>query len=168
MSVPQTLWMPNTVHHEIGRIEHGKLRTVDFVVVHINVGTTEGTFSWWAQGGHEADGAQVQIDRDGTAYQCTPLNVKCWHAGNVNDRSIGIEHEGFPGQVYPHIQLHASANRAAWIHHECGLGRPKVGRTVFPHSFGGAAWGGHACPGPFPWGEYQTLLTAAYMDHWGR
>jgi N-acetylmuramoyl-L-alanine amidase len=49
--------------------------------------------------------AQLVIDRDGTVYQCTPLEDRAWHAGpstlwkgqplkpgqNVNDWTIGIE-----------------------------------------------------------------------------
>jgi N-acetyl-anhydromuramyl-L-alanine amidase AmpD len=169
--LPQKLYMPNTRRHTIQGIQHGTLSRVEFVVVHINQGTTAGTFDWWAKGGagdHEADGAQVQVSKDGAVYQTMPLNGKAWHAGDANDRSIGIEHEGMSGAAHPHVQLHASANRVAWIHHECGLGRPRLNKTVFPHSHGGAAWGGHECPGPWPWDLYVDLCMGGYMDHWGR
>lgn len=171
MSVPKTLFMPNTRKHIIPGIDHGRLSAVEFVVIHINVGTTQGTFDWWAKGGrgdHEADGAQVQVSKDGTCYQTMALNLKAWHAGDANGESIGVEHEGRPGDHFPHVQLHASANRVAWIHHECKLGRPHLNKTVFAHAHGGAAWGGHDCPGPWPWTEYMKLCMAAYMDHWGR
>lgn len=172
--LPNTMFMPNTEKHLIKRIDHGPIRTVEFVVIHINEGTTPGTFGWWAQAGHEADGAQVQISKSGKAYQTMGLNRKAWHAGDANDRAIGIEHEGFsrdthPKDTRPRVQLHASANRVAWILHECKLGRPRHGTNVFGHGDGGAAWGGHPlCPGPWPWAEYMELCMTAYMEHWGR
>lgn len=174
MSLPQTVWLPNTRRHPIARIDHGPIRTIEFIVIHINEGTTAGTFDWWAKPGHEADGAQVQISKDGTAYQTMRLDHKAWQAGDANNRSTGIEHEGFshsthPNDSRPHVQLHASANRAAWILHECNLGRPKHGKNLFGHSEGGAAWGGHPlCPGAWPWDEYVSLCMEAYMGHWGR
>lgn len=174
MSLPETAWVPNTRRHIIARLDHGALSTVKFVVIHINEGTTAGTLSWWAEPGHEADGAHVQVSKDGTAYQVASLRRKLWHAGDANDESVGIEHEGFshsthPHDSRPHVQLHASANRAAWILHECGLGRPKHGKNLFGHGEGGAAWGGHPlCPGPWPWDEYVDLCLDAYVSHWGR
>lgn len=172
MSLPTKLYMPNTRKHIIRGIDHGKLTDVQFIVIHINQGTTEGTFSWWqkgADGDHEADGAQVQVSKDGTVYQTMALDRMAWHAGRANDIAPGIEHEGSKGDHHPYVQLHASANRVAWLHHECNLGRPVYGRTVFPHSHGGAAWGGHDCPGSqWPWTQYMKMCTAAYMDHWGR
>lgn len=179
MTLPHTLWLPNTRKHLIPRIDHGALETVKFLVIHINQGTTEGTFSWWAKPGHEADGAQVQVSQDGTVYQTVALNRKTWHAGSANPVSIGIEHEGFlPGTKdvperlthRPQVQLHASANRVGWLCHECDLGRPVLNKNVFGHGHGGAAWGNHpSCPGStWPWVQYMRLCLAAYMEHWGR
>lgn len=174
MSLPDTLWLPNTTRHPIPRLDHGPLATVRYVVIHINEGTTAGTLSWWAQPGHEADGAHLQISKDGRAYQTAALNRKLWHAGAANGESVGFEHEGFshathPKDTRPHVQLHASANRLAWVLHECQLGRPKHGKNYFGHGEGGAAWGGHPdCPGSWPWAEYQAMAMTAYMEHWGR
>lgn len=175
MSLPHELWMPNTRRHLLPMIDHGPLDTVEFLVVHINEGSTGGTFSWWAtpvghNGKQEMDGAQIQVSQDGTVFQTVALNRKCWHAGDANGRSLGLEHEGMHLGRHPEVQLHASANRVGWLCHECHLGRPKLGHNVFPHAHGGAAWGGHPlCPGAsWPWDHYMRLCMTAYMEHWGR
>lgn len=175
MTLPSSkLWLPNTTRHVIPAIDHGRLRDVERCIVHINDGSTVGTLSWWVQAGHEADGAQVQVSKNGQCYQMMALDREAWHCPPVNPTSIGIEHEGFSRAELdhkldsrPHVQLHASANRVAWIHHECDLGRPHYLKTVFPHSH--YPEGGHPnCPGPWPWDEYMSLCMDAYMSHWGR
>lgn len=170
-----TTWLPHTTRHEIKRIEHGPLplAAIRFVTIHINDGTTAGTLDWWAQDGHEADGAHLQISDNGHAFQCAPLNVKCWHDGNYNDVSWGLEHEGIAprrASDWPHVQLHASANRCAWLLHEANLGRPQHGVNIKGHGELGVQGGGHPlCPGvAFPWSTYLSLVHIAYMEHWGR
>lgn len=174
MSLPEKLWIPNTHYHPIGLLDHGALEDVTEIIVHINDGTTNGTLAWWARAGHEADGAHLQISKNGQAYQTLALNREAWHCPPVNRTSVGIEHEGYskaePKHVHdsrPHVQLHASANRAAWICHECKLGRPKLRGNIFPHGF--YPEGGHSnCPGPWDWEMYMEMCMAAYMSHWGR
>lgn len=174
MSLPNKVWIPNTNHHPIRRLDHGPLRTVELIIIHINDGSTAGTLNWWTQTGHEADGAHLQISKNGQAFQTMALDRETWHCPPVNERSVGIEHEGFsraePAHAHdsrPHVQLHASANRAAWILHECNLGRPSEGHNILPHSHYQA--GGHPnCPGPWPWDTYMELCMEAYLTHWGR
>lgn len=169
------LTIPHTEQHIISRINHGPRAHTNFVVVHITDGSTmDGALSWWAQDGHEADGAHIIVDNH-HAMQTADLRAKCWHAGAANDESPGIEHVGVHGAdrlwwLRNDVMLHLSANRCAWIHHEFGLGRPQWLKTIFPHSYGGAAWGGHPlCPGHgFPHDVYERLANHAYMDHWGR
>lgn len=174
MSLPHTLVLPNTKQHHIALLDHGPLVNVEQCIIHINDGTTAGTLSWWAQKGHEADGAHVQVSKDATCYQTLPLNRMAWHCPPVNPTSIGFEHEGYSraepkhrDDSRPHAQMHASANRVAWVHHECKLGRPRYEHHVFPHAYYPA--GGHPlCPGPWDWDLYMDLCMKAYMDHWGR
>ena len=169
--------LPNTEQRIIPRIQHGQRPETHFIVVHITDGdTAEGAMSWWAQPGHEADGAHLIIDHE-KAYQTAPLDALCWHAGAANRESVGIEHVGMGSDganrtwwLQHMTMLHLSANRCAWLHHQYGLGRPAWEHTIFPHGYGGAAWGGHPdCPGSgFPHDVYVNLVHDAYMGHWGR
>lgn len=168
------IWLPHTEEFPIPNIEHGHRDATKFVVIHVNDGSTRGTFEWWSEKGHEADGAQLQISRNGRSYQTCPLDTLCWHAGEANGVSVGIEHEGWHTmsreQWLTGPQLHVSADRCAWILHQYGLGAPKLHKNIFPHGFGGNAWGGHPdCPGTyFPWDHYLHLVDYAYYTHWGR
>lgn len=174
MSLPKTLWIPNTNHHPLRLLDHGPLIDVQRVIIHINDGTTNGTLDWWATRGHEADGAHLQVSKNGQVFQTGGLDREMWHCPPVNSTSVGIEHEGYsraePKHLHdarPHVQLHASANRAAWILHECNLGRPKLLHNIFPHSH--FPEGGHPnCPGPWAWEMYMELCMDAYLSHWGR
>lgn len=168
------VWLPNTIKHPIPHIDHGVMSSVEGVVIHINDGSLAGTLAWWANAdgdSHEADGAQLEVAKSARVYQTMPINHVAWHAPPENHRLVGIEHEGWSLAEHPQdhrtlAQLHASANRVAWIHHEFHLGHPVHGFTVFAHS--DFPQGHHACPGPWDWNLYMNLCTAAYYDHWGR
>lgn len=174
MSLPKKVWLPNTIHHPIARLDHGALTDVEEVIIHINDGTTDGTLTWWAKPGHEADGAHLQISKSGKSFQTGGIDRVMWHCPPQNHVSVGIEHEGWSraeaAHVHdsrPHVQMHASANRCAWILHECKLGRPKIHHNIKPHS--DYPQGGHPnCPGPWDWDLYLELTMHAYMTHWGR
>lgn len=166
--------LPNTAQQHIGLIDHGRRTATKGVVIHVMAGTLAGTLSWWAQPGHEADGAHVAIGLD-KAVQTTDLDAVCWHApGPAVSRSgvdgnhefVGLEHEGGGNDSYlkwvgRRTQRRLSANRCAWIlwHYKCGA--PKRGFNVLPHS--AFPKGGHPCPGPhFPWTLYMLAVKRAY------
>lgn len=165
------IWLPNTERQYYPELDHGERASTKGVVIHVNDGTYNGTLSWFHKDG--GVGAHLEIGRD-HVVQLVPLNRKCWHAVNANTNTIGFEHAGMGKQsradwLHSGHELAFSANRAAWVLHEYGLGRPRRGRNVFAHSDGGAAWGAHDCPGPhFPWDVWMGMCLDAYMNHWGR
>lgn len=164
--------VPHTEQRHIARIDHGPRLSTKFIVAHGMEGTLEGSLGWWAKSGHEPDGAQLGFD-DHHAVQTMDLDHKAWHAGAANGESIGFEHAGFAAWTHDHWlehenMLEMSANRAGWVHHHYGLGEPHFMKTVFPHYYGGAAWGGHPCPGKnFPLVHYVKLAQKAYHSGWG-
>jgi N-acetyl-anhydromuramyl-L-alanine amidase AmpD len=58
------------------------------------------------------DGRQVSahfvVEDGGEIVQCVPLTHRAWHASAANRRSIGIEHRGPTGGVWPDAMLAAS------------------------------------------------------------
>lgn len=166
------VWLPNTTRRPMPILEHGPRAVTRGVVIHVNAGTLEGTLSWFA-GGSQGIGAHIEVGSD-RVYQLADLDQVCWHAVDANAFAIGIEHAGFGRTRSEWIdaghELAYSANRAAWILHEYGLGRPHYGHNVWPHSWGGVAWGNHPdCPGgEFPWEVWMRLCNDAYYGHWGR
>ncbi len=165
------LWLPNTTRHRLPILEHGRRAETRGVVIHVNDGTFDGTISWFS-GGSEGVGAHLEVGAD-KVWQLADLDQVCWHAVEANAFSIGIEHAGFGRTRQEWLEagheLAYSANRAAWILHQYRLGPPRYGHNIWPHSWGGVAWGNHACPGPaFPWAHWMRLCNDAYYGHWGR
>jgi N-acetyl-anhydromuramyl-L-alanine amidase AmpD len=168
----QGVWLPNTAVHRIPLIEKGLRPRTTAIVIHVNDGYFDGTIQWFSGGAHGV-GAHVEIGND-RVWQLASLDQKCWHAVDANAFSIGFEHAGFGKQsrsdwLGAGHELAFSANRASWVLHEYSLGEPKLNHNIFPHSYGGASWGGHACPGAnFPWKEWLAMCHDAYHAHWGR
>jgi N-acetylmuramoyl-L-alanine amidase-like protein len=170
------VWLPHTKAHPISCIDHGVRPETRGIVIHVNDGSFDGTISWFSQGpsgGAKGVGAHLEIGDD-RVWQLAPLDRKCWHAVQANAFAIGFEHVGFGKQtradwLQASHELAFSANRAAWVLHEYELGQPKLNHNIWPHSYGGAAWGGHACPGTgFPWDHWLAMCGDAYQAHWGR
>jgi N-acetyl-anhydromuramyl-L-alanine amidase AmpD len=166
------IWLPNTERHPIPLIDHGPRAETRGVVLHVNEGTFDGTISWFEKGA-KGVGAHLEIGPS-RVWQLAPLDHKCWHAVEANAFTVGFEHTGYGRDTREHWldaghELAYSANRAAWVLHQWNLGAPKLGHNIWRHSDGGAAWGGHACPGPgFPIDVWLRLATDAYYGHWGR
>jgi len=165
------IWLPNTTRHPLGILDHGPRAVTRGVVIHVNVGTFAGTIDWFS-GGSQGLGAHVEIGSD-RVWELVPLNHVAWHAVDANAFSVGFEHAGYGRTRAEWLdaghELAYSANRAAWVLHQWKLGAPHYGHNVWPHSWGGVAWGNHDCPGPhFPWDVWLRLANDAYNGHWGR
>jgi N-acetyl-anhydromuramyl-L-alanine amidase AmpD len=161
----------NTTRHPMAILDHGPRAHTRGVVIHVNDGSFDGTISWFS-GGSGGVGAHLEIGEE-RVWQLVDLNRKCWHAVEANAFAIGFEHKGFGRTSGEWLdaghELAFSANRCAWVLHEYNLGKPRYGVNIWPHSWGGVAWGNHDCPGEhFPWRFYMNLVNDAYYGHWGR
>lgn len=187
------LWVPKTVQGYAPILDHGVRAETHGIVIHVNSGWYHGTIGFFTNGlrepfGSEGVGAHFEIGgqhnalkgvyADGPPYQFLPLNRVAWHAVDANDTTIGIEHAGFGASTEEWEKTHFnelgnSAYRAAWILRRYNLGPPVVSLTntqhgnIWPHSCGGASWGGHDCPGPhFPWDLWLSYCKKAYKAKW--
>jgi len=165
------IWLPNTTRHPLAILDHGPRPVTRGVVIHVNVGTFDGTIDWFS-GGSQGVGAHVEIGAE-RVYQLVPLDRIAWHAVDANAFSVGFEHAGYGRTRAEWLdaghELAYSANRASWVLHQWKLGAPRYGHNIWPHSWGGIAWGNHDCPGPhFPWDVWLRLANDAYNGHWGR
>ena len=155
---------------------------VDRLIIHTMEGTLSGSEAWFKKGrdtiGREVPtAAHYLIGRTGEIVQMVPDDRKCYHAGNANSRSIGIEHEArinpwavrkladgsvkpppYPAGEFPEAMLRASATVAAVM---CRKFRIPVDRThIIGHSeVPGAS---HTDPGPgFDWDLYMDYVLVA-------
>lgn len=99
----------------------------EFIVLHIQAGTTPGSLDWWANGAGVQASATALAQKDGSLLYHIPPQHGPWTNGDVNQPkpeaadliakpgnkniwSLTIEAEGWPNQVMPQAQL----NSIAW------------------------------------------------------
>lgn len=135
-------------------------------VIHIMQGTLAGTDSEFRTPGVKLS-AHFGVGKDGTVYQWVDTADIAYHAAYANDKSVGVEHEGFSGFPLTARQLIASARLYAWVHQQHGVpfwlaSDPVNGSGLAWHGMGGAAWGNHPdCPGVPIRAQLPALLAGA-------
>jgi hypothetical protein len=93
---------------------------IDIIVIHTVQGSYSGAISWFQNSDADVSAHYVVRSADGEVTQCLWEEDIGWHAGNwsYNERSIGIEHEGYvddPDQWYTEAMYRSSAILAADI-----------------------------------------------------
>lgn len=144
------------------------------VVIHVMQGWANTGVQWARQGYNQASWT-FTVRRDGKIWQHLSFADGGYHAGiqsppkprpswklwkgssvNVNNYTIGIEHEGFSGEPFPDVQLRASAKLCRWI--LLHLGQPADRDHVIGH-FEVDSVDRPNDPGPtFPWAKYMELV----------
>jgi hypothetical protein len=107
----------------------------------------------------------IQVNNDGTGFQMLPLNWEPWTQRDGNGWGFSIECQGIPNEPMPvpmvrtiaHIMY--DANKLLQIPFVLTDDVNKPGFGV--HYMGGAAWGGHPCPGPLRAAQRVTILNLA-------
>ncbi|CAL9431181.1 N-acetylmuramoyl-L-alanine amidase [Streptomyces pilosus] len=134
---------------------------VDMVIVHVTQGSFDSAVRAFQDPGHKASTHYI-VGQDGRITQMIRELDVAYHAGNrdYNERSIGIEHEGFvdrPGDLTDEM-YEASARLTARI---CARYDIPVDRE---HILGHVEVPGtdHTDPGPhWDWNRYLKLVRAA-------
>ena len=135
---------------------------IDRIVIHIAEGTAAGTQTWFANPTRPVlTATHYLVAKNGTIFRFADERYKLYHAGSRteagwNDRSIGIEHEGWTDKADgSEAQLDASAT----------LVRDIAARNKIPldrsHIIGHCEIPGvdHTDPGPrWPWDAYMERL----------
>jgi hypothetical protein len=114
--------------------------------------------------------AFFSIGMDGHIHQYGPVGTgwKAWTQMAGNSRWRGVEHEdhGDPSNSYTPAQLEASAAILEALSHHDGFplqatSDPVGGAGNIFHSDGGAAWGGHDCPGDARRAQRSAVIARA-------
>ncbi|MCX3062686.1 N-acetylmuramoyl-L-alanine amidase [Streptomyces beihaiensis] len=134
---------------------------IDMVVIHVTQGSYRGALKVFRDPSHEA-AAHYVVRKDGHVAQMVREMDVAFHAGNraYNERSVGIEHEGFVDrrESFTDAMLAASARLTAGI---CGRYGIPVDRE---HVIGHVEVPGtdHTDPGPYwDWDRYMRLVRRA-------
>jgi hypothetical protein len=127
------------------------------VIMHTMVGNLPGTVTVFNEPSYQAS-AHFGIDQEGNIHQFGPIG-KGWiawaqAAGNAEWYSIEHADNGNPANPLTEAQITASAQLfealAAFAGFPMQVADSVDGRGYGIHVMGGAAWGGHTCPGPGP------------------
>ncbi|OMI40449.1 N-acetylmuramoyl-L-alanine amidase [Streptomyces sparsogenes] len=137
--------------------------TVDRVVIHVVQGSFSDALAAFRNPGHRA-AAHYVVRRDGAIAQTVRELDVAFHAGNraYNERSVGIEHEGFVDRPssFTDRMYRASARLTARICERYGF--PADREHLVNHSE--VPGTDHTDPGPhWDWDRYLRLVRAA-MD----
>ena len=142
------------------------VQSIDRIVVHVTEGSFWGSVHWLRNPRAHASSHFV-VSRSGKIVQLVRVPDIAWHAGHwgTNERSVGIEHEGFtygPGG-FTKPQYHASARISAWIARRALMPITRqtiIGHHEVPDGHGGRGGASHHTdPGPnWNWKLYLRLV----------
>lgn len=134
------------------------------LVVHIMEGTLEGSRSWFNNPDSQAS-SHFGTDRDGALEQWIDTKDRAWAQAQGNRTWISVENEGKVPQALTKEQLEKVAQVFAWIVRTYKVPyqvshSPTV-KGLGYHRMGGAAWGGHSCPGDAIIKQLQSIVERA-------
>jgi hypothetical protein len=138
-------------------------------VIHTEVGFEHSVIAEFNNPSAQAS-AFFSIGMDGHIHQYMALgkNLMAWTQSAGNPHYRGVEHEdrGHPETPMTDAQLTASAQVFEAMSTFDGwplaaTANPSGGRGILFHSDGGAAWGGHACPGPVRMKQRDEVIRRA-------
>ncbi len=146
--------------------------SIDMVVIHTVQGSYSGCYSWFANCSAQASAHYVVRSSDGQITQMVREADVAWHAGDwdTNERSIGIEHEGYvedPGTWYTDAMYRSSAALTADIAARQGVSLDRshiIGHAEVPGCPSGSGGGSscHTDPGSgWDWDYYMSLVTGS-------
>lgn len=140
----------------------GVIRPPMGVIVHVIVGSLDAADGLFHRPSAQAS-AHFGVGKDGHIIQWVDTNDKAWTEAAGNPYWISIETEGFPDQPYTPAQIDAIARVIKWVYETHGgfplnvTDSPAI-RGIGTHSMGGAAWGGHECPGAIRAGQRPAII----------
>ncbi|WP_162451419.1 N-acetylmuramoyl-L-alanine amidase [Phytoactinopolyspora mesophila] len=130
---------------------------IDRVVIHTAQGTYAGTISWFQNSSSNVSAHYVVRSSDGQVTQMVRHKDVGWHVGSSNNRSIGIEHEGWVDNSswYTEQMYRSSAALTRYICNRHGLPLNRahiVGHNEIPDAT-------HTDPGRhWDWDRYMSYV----------
>jgi hypothetical protein len=117
-------------------------------ILHVVVGDGSpwGTFEHAPAGSRRF--SHLWVAKTGAVEQYQRLDRISWAQAAGNSTYWSVETEGFSTEPLTDAQLDALAAWHAWCGAADQVANAPGQRGIGTHEMGGAAWGGHACPGP--------------------
>ncbi|NUW43758.1 N-acetylmuramoyl-L-alanine amidase [Nonomuraea rhodomycinica] len=133
---------------------------IDRIIIHVTQGSYAGSISWFQNPAAKVSAHYVVRSSDGQITQMVREKNRAWHAGNstYNQRSIGIEHEGYISDAswFTDQMYRASAALTRNIADRYGIPKDRshiIGHVQVPGS-------DHTDPGShWNWTKYMSYVT---------
>lgn len=134
--------------------------SINYIVIHTMQGSYSGSISWFRNPAASASAHYNLRSSDGQITQMVSEGDTAWHAGNwtYNQRSIGIEHEGYiadPGRWYTEAMYVSSARLTRHLCDKYGIPKDRahiIGHVEVPTAT-------HTDPGDgWDWAHYMDLV----------
>jgi len=128
----------------------GMVEPIHGIVLHIQQGTEDGTYSWFNNPKSKAS-AHFGNPKHGPLEQFVNTDDMAWAQKGGNPHWISVENEGMPGDSLTPTQIDNVADLLGWLHWNedvpLQLADNPAGFGLGYHSMGGKAWGHQFCPG---------------------
>ena len=100
---------------------------IDTVVIHFTTNTLQSAINTFKNPAEEVS-AHYVIGKNGDIIQMVKDLDRAWHAGHgpTNHRSIGIEHEAFPGDRITSLQEKSSIELVRWLMAEYDIPKERI------------------------------------------
>ncbi|MET7460298.1 peptidoglycan recognition family protein [Nonomuraea sp. NPDC005501] len=133
---------------------------IDRIIIHVTQGSYAGSISWFQNPAAKVSAHYVVRSSDGQVTQMVREKNRAWHAGNssYNQRSIGIEHEGYISDAswFTDQMYRGSAALTRNIADRYGIPKDRthiIGHVQVPGS-------DHTDPGShWNWTKYMSYVT---------
>jgi len=99
------------------------------------------------------------VSKKGLVEQYLPADKEPWAQVGGNGFGTAWEVEGYPSEPMTDAQLQALARIHIWLGSPDTITDSVSGHGIGTHSMGGAAWGGHECPGAIRAKQRQAILN---------
>lgn len=159
-------WLDGAHVHDLHpAIGNGPFTRFLGVILHVNVDEAGTPDSFWGSGNAGSVCPNFQVYKDGSIHQMLPLNWQPWCQVDGNFNYAAVETAGMPGEPLTDAQV-AAVGRICRAYHDLFSMPLKVANApgdagLGTHAMGGAAWGGHSCPGDIRTAQRAAILAAA-------
>lgn len=130
-------------------------------IMHVQVGNNN-PFVWMSQlKSPNRRFSHAWISKAGDTRWFQTLDRTAWAMGAGNADYYSVEFEGYPNELLTLPQINAGAVLHNRLHTVDAIVNTPGYRGVGTHEMGGAAWGGHACPGTLRARQRSAIIVSA-------
>lgn len=154
---------PAATYRPVGNTSGGMVQPTRGLIPHVQVGN--GSLYGMFNNPSTQVSSHLWLSKGGAYEQYVPFDLRAWAQAAGNPYWISVECEGFDTEDYTPVQVQRLAELYAWGMAAFGwkaeITDSVNGYGLGTHRMGGAAWGGHSCPGNIRANRRGDILAGA-------